>query len=145
MPFRETLQQFNQPRHSFFFPQNDFKDGPSSPTSPVTDFGKPKQKTAGKVKVKPLFPDQDYHQLVSRLRGGGRLFEDERFPADNRLLTDNAGGDVQIISYFGRRQVRPSEIRWMRPNVSQYLRYFTVINNNLLHHSGLVKSFDLAT
>ena len=73
------------------------------------------------------------------------LFQDEKFPADNRLLTDNAGGDVQIISYFGRRQVRPSEIRWMRPNVSQYLRYFTVINNNLLHHSGLVKSFDLAS
>ena len=76
MPFRETLQQFNQPRHSFFVPKNDVTDGPSSPTSLTPDFWKPKQKTAGKVKVKPLYPDQDYEQIVRRLQaGGGRLFE----------------------------------------------------------------------
>ena len=119
MPFRETLQQFNQPRHSFFFPKNDVTEGPSSPTSPGTGYSKPKQKIAGKLAVSPLYPDQDYDQLVRRLRASGSLFEDERFPPDNRLLTDQAGGDVQIISYFGRRQVRPSEIRWMRPSVSQ--------------------------
>ena len=118
MPFRETLQQFNQPRHSFFIPKNDVTDGPSSPVSPTSDFWKPK--TAGKMKVKPLYPDQDYEQIVRRLRagGGGRLFEDERFPSHNSLLADNSGGDIQIISYFGRRQVRPSEMRWMRPSVS---------------------------
>ena len=119
MPFRETLQQFNQPRHSFFIPGTEGTDGPSSPSSPTADFWKPKQKTAGKVKVKPLYPDQDYEQIVRRLRaGGGRLFEDERFPSDNRLLAENSGGDMQIISYFGRRQVRQDEIRWMRPSVS---------------------------
>ena len=121
MPFRETLQQFNQPKHSFFFPKNDVTDGPSTPTSPTADYWKPKQKTAGKMKVRPLFQDQDYDQIVRRLRagGGGRLFEDERFPSDNRLLADNSGGDMQIISYFGRRNVRQEEIRWMRPSVSQ--------------------------
>jgi len=115
MPFRETLQQFNQPRHSFFVPKHE-TDGPSSPTSPDTGASKPMQKIAGKMSVTPLYPDQDYDQLVRRLRASGRMFEDERFPADNRLLTDNAGGDMQIISYFGRRQVRPSEMRWMRPS-----------------------------
>ena len=59
------------------------------------------------MKVKPQYPDQDYDQIVRRLRtgGGGRLFEDERFSSDNRLL------------------VRQDEIRWMRPTVSQLYRY----------------------
>jgi len=87
MPFRETLQQFNQPRHSFFVPKHD-TDGPSSPISPDTGSSKPIQKISGKMSVTPLYPDQDYDQLVRRLRASGRMFEDERFPADG---TDRQG------------------------------------------------------
>ena len=61
-------------------------------------------KDANSKKITNLYPDQDYHQIMKKCRERKELFEDSRFPANNRLL--------------GRIEVRETEIKWLRPQVS---------------------------
>ena len=74
-------------------------------------------KDANSKKTTNLYPDQDYHQIMKKCRERKELFEDSRFPANNRLLTDKAGQSI-VISHLGRREVRETEIKWLRPQVS---------------------------
>lgn len=99
--------------HSFYYPK--IPDAGSAVPSYFDDLTKNVPKAANSMKIRNLYPDQDYHQVLNKCRTRGELFEDSRFPASNRLLTDG-GGQNYVISYFGRRDFRESEIQWMRPN-----------------------------
>ena len=52
-----------------------------------------------------MIDPQDYMTLARQCRQSGRLWEDSAFPASSKVLTD---GNM-IVSYFGRRQVAPSD------------------------------------
>ena len=64
--------------------------------------------------IRNFHRSQDYDSLKKQFEG--RLFEDNKFPATNQLLSDNGQG--QIIHYFGGRKVLANEIKWLRPHVS---------------------------
>ena len=81
------------------------------------DLTKNLPKIANSAKIIKLYPDQDYHQLVKEYTARGELFEDSRFPASNSPLIDR-GGQNLVISYFGRKEYKESEIQWVRPHVS---------------------------
>jgi hypothetical protein len=106
--------------HSYHVPATP-APGPSTP-SYFADLTKHLPKQANPVRVQNLRPEQvpvscilpsaqDYLGLARQGRQSGRLWEDSAFPADNRVLTE---GNM-IVSYFGRKQVRDSDIRWLRP------------------------------
>ena len=65
--------------------------------------------------VTPFHSTQEYEKLRDEWRGSGRLFEDDTFPADNRLLTDDSNGNIS--HYFDGQRHRASEIEWLRPQV----------------------------
>eukprot|EP00092_Neocalanus_flemingeri_P057334 GFUD01068124.1.p1 GENE.GFUD01068124.1~~GFUD01068124.1.p1 ORF type:complete len:866 (-),score=218.50 GFUD01068124.1:2289-4886(-) len=100
--------------HSFYYPK--VPDVGSSIPSYFNDLTKNLPKDANSMKIKNLYSDQDYHDLVKKSQARGELFEDSRFPANNRLLTDNGGGQNFVISYFGKREFRETEIQWLRPH-----------------------------
>ena len=52
-----------------------------------------------------MIDPQDYMTLARQCRQSGRLWEDSAFSASSKVLTD---GNM-IVSYFGRRQVAPSD------------------------------------
>ena len=52
-----------------------------------------------------MIDPQDYMTLARQCRQSGRLWEDSAFSASSKVLTD---GNM-IVSYFGRRQVDPSD------------------------------------
>ena len=112
--FTEKRSESYRRGHSFYYPK--IEDLGSSVPSYLNNLTQPKD--ANSMKIRNLYPDQDYHHLVKKYRSKGELFEDPRFPASNHLLTD-AGGQ-HYITYFGRRDFRGSEIQWMRPGVSSY-------------------------
>ena len=97
---RATFDPDKQPRQSYV----DYKQSPKQPHCGEQSI------------IRPLHSSQDYKKLRDKLRSSGRLFEDDKFPADNRLLTDNAAGG-NIVHYFGGNRVRASEIEWLRPKV----------------------------
>ena len=53
----------------------------------------------GRMGVAPLYPDQDYTALQRSLQPG-QLWQDSRFQASNRLLTENSGGQNYLVSYM---------------------------------------------
>jgi len=108
--FSEKKSNNERKGHSFYYPK--IPDaGPAIPSY----FNDMTKKTPNSMKIRNLYPDQDYHELLNKCRAKGELFEDSRFPASNRLLTDG-GGQNYVISYFGRRDFRESEIQWIRPH-----------------------------
>ena len=113
--FGEKKSNNERKGHSFYYPK--VPDVGSSIPSYFNDLTKNLPKDANSMKIKNLYPDQDYHELVKKCAARGELFEDSRFPASNRLLTDG-GGQNFVISYLGRREFRESEIQWLRPHVS---------------------------
>ena len=115
--FGEKKTNTQRRNHSFYYPK--IPDGGSSIPSYFNDLTKNLPKDANSMKIKNLYPDQDYHELLKKYTSKGELFEDSRFPASNRLLTDG-GGQNYVISYFGRRDFRESEIQWLRPHVSSH-------------------------
>ena len=110
--FQERKSVVDKPRQSFVVPHDDNVEARAE----HLDQRSPKPNHRGQTKVRPLHPSQDYKKLRDKLRSSGRLFEDDKFPADNRLLTDNAAGG-NIVHYFGGNRVRASEIEWLRPKV----------------------------
>eukprot|EP00090_Calanus_glacialis_P041785 TRINITY_DN7431_c0_g1_i4.p1 TRINITY_DN7431_c0_g1~~TRINITY_DN7431_c0_g1_i4.p1 ORF type:complete len:838 (-),score=200.72 TRINITY_DN7431_c0_g1_i4:225-2738(-) len=111
--FGEKKSNNERKGHSFYYPK--VPDVGSSIPSYFNDLTKNLPKDANSMKIKNLYPDQDYHELVKKCAARGELFEDSRFPASNRLLTDG-GGQNFVISYLGRREFRESEIQWLRPH-----------------------------
>lgn len=111
--FTEQKTNTHRRGHSFYYPK--VPDTGSNIPSYFHDLTKNLPKNSNSMKIKNLYPDQDYHELVKKCSARGELFEDTRFPASNRLLTDNAGHNY-VISYFGRRDFRESEIQWLRPH-----------------------------
>jgi len=97
--------------HSFYYPKIEVPDVGSNIPSYFSGLTKDKNS----MKIKNLYQDQDYNQLSSKYRAKGELFEDSRFAANNRLLTDS-GGQNYVISYFGRKEIRGNEIQWLRPH-----------------------------
>jgi len=63
-------------------------------------------------KIQNFDPDQRYGKIRSSCRKTNTLFEDEKFPASNALLT---GSSERTFSYFGQRW-NCSEIKWLRPH-----------------------------
>ena len=57
---------------------------------------------------------QNYDSLRKKLLSSNTLFRDDKFPADNSLLTDNHGG---VVSYWRGNRMNGSEIEWLRPAV----------------------------
>jgi len=112
--FGETKENKIRRGHSYYYPK--VPDAGSNVPSYFNDLTKNLPKGSNSMKIKNLYPDQDYHQLVKKCKARGELFEDSHFPASNRLLTENAGGQSYVISYFGRRQFRETEIQWLRPH-----------------------------
>ena len=116
---KEALSKFNEqrgnpvrPSKSYFIPKSDEKN--EAAYTPSDQVDAPRRKHVSTVKVQNFHRSQDYNSLKRQL--GGRLFEDEKFPASNRLLSDNGQG--QIIHYFGGRRIMSNEIKWLRPHVS---------------------------
>ena len=110
-------------RHSYFVPKQEEKDEAAYVPSDIRDLQKHYPKNVNTMKIKNFHRSQDYKTIARSLQNSGRLFEDDKFPADNRQLSDNVGGNNYIVHYFGRREVRPSEIQWLRPHVSLILAH----------------------
>jgi len=106
--FVEQRGDFQKPRHSYYVPQDDDKAYIPSEEKERHDRV---PRNPNVMAIKNFHRDQDYKTLKRSLRG--RLFEDDKFPASNRLLTDQAGG--QIIHYFGGRRYGATEVEWLRP------------------------------
>ena len=102
--FKELIGNPIRPSNSYYFPKSDEKDEVDAPRN--------KQDTS--IRYKNFDKVQDFKSIKKHL--GSRLFEDEKFPASNRLLSDNGQG--QIIHYFGGRRIMSNEIKWLRPHVS---------------------------
>jgi len=114
---QEAMNKFNEQKgnparqsKSYLIPRSDEKD--EAAYTPSDQVDAPKNKYVSHVRVKNFHKSQDYHSLKKRL--GGHLFEDDKFPASNRLLSDNGQG--QIIHYFGGRRIMSNEIKWLRPH-----------------------------
>jgi len=65
----------------------------------------------GGKSIQNFDPDQKYRKIRSACKRSNSLFEDDKFPASNSLLT---GGTESTFSYFGQ-QWNCSEIKWLRP------------------------------
>ena len=101
-------------RHSYFVPRHD-DAGDEAPS----DFKEIKRRAPNPknvMEIKNFHRSQDYTTLRDKMISQAKLFRDDRFPADNSLLSDNVqGGNNYIMSYNGRMRVRPTEIKWLRP------------------------------
>eukprot|EP00092_Neocalanus_flemingeri_P023966 GFUD01025998.1.p1 GENE.GFUD01025998.1~~GFUD01025998.1.p1 ORF type:complete len:660 (-),score=136.74 GFUD01025998.1:77-2056(-) len=62
-------------------------------------------------KIKQFDQEQKYRKIRTGCRRSNTLFEDEKFPASNSLLS---GNEERTFSYFGKRW-NCSEIKWLRP------------------------------
>ena len=63
-------------------------------------------------KILDFDPDQKYKKIKRSCKRADKLFEDEKFPASNSLLSGNS---ERTFSYFGQRW-NCSDIRWLRPH-----------------------------
>ena len=114
--FQERLgNKHNINRHSYFVQRDDTDTGDEAWTP--SDY-KEIEKSAPRnvIKIKNFDRYQDYKTLKEKLLCRGQLFEDDKFPAHNSMLSDTGGGNQYIMSYNGRVQVMPSEIQWLRPH-----------------------------
>ena len=109
--FNEHRENIDRPTKSYKISPSDEKD--EAAYTPSDQVDAPRQMHVTTIRVKNFHKSQDYHSLKKRL--GGHLFEDDKFPASNRLLSDNGQG--QIIHYFGGRRIMSNEIKWLRPHV----------------------------
>ena len=101
--FKELRGNPIRSSNSYCFPKSDERD----------EVDAPRNKQGTSIRYKNFDKRQDFKSIKKHL--GSRLFEDEKFPASNRLLSDNGQG--QIIHYFGGRRVMANEIKWLRPHV----------------------------
>ncbi len=103
----------NVNRHSYFVQ----KDGTGDESSTPSDY-KEIEKSAPRnvMKIRNFDRYQDYKTLKKNLLSRGQIFEDDKFPAHNSMLSDTGGGNHYIMSYNGRMRVRPTEIKWLRPH-----------------------------
>ena len=101
-------------RHSYFVPRHD--DAGDEAPSDFKEIRRRAPNPKNVMEIKNFHRSQDYTTLRDKMISQGKLFRDDRFPADNSLLSDNVqGGNNYIMSYNGRMRVRPTEIKWLRP------------------------------
>ena len=112
--FQERLgNKHNINRHSYFVQRDDTGDEASTPS----DYKEIEKSAPSNVmKIKNFDRYQDYKTLKKNLLSRGQIFEDDKFPAHNSMLSDTGGGNRYIMSYNGRMRVRPTEIKWLRPH-----------------------------
>ena len=75
--------------------------------------------------LKNFIKKQDYESLTKHLKESGELFEDDFFPANISVLTDNVGSESYIVKPFGQKPA--GGIKWLRPHVS----LFVIVNTNV--------------
>ena len=111
--FQETANnQDNVARHSYFLQSDDTEDEASTPS----DFKEIKKDVPKNIKkIRNFGRSQDYKTLKNKLLSHGQLFEDDKFPADNSLLSDS-GGNFYIRNQHGKMLVKLAEIKWLRPH-----------------------------
>ena len=99
-------------RHSYILQSDNSEDEASTPS----DFKEIKKDVPRNVmKVRNFDRSQDYKTLKNKFLSRGQLFEDDKFPADNSLLSDN-GGKYYIKNKHGKVEVKSAEIKWLRPH-----------------------------
>ena len=79
---------------------------PSLPSNPFSSSSSSKSEVQN-------FRGQDYDQLKRSCQSSNSLFKDPEFPANNRLLVDDASNS--IFSYRGLSKFDPSMVEWLRP------------------------------
>ena len=122
----EIRNSDNRNRHSYYFPKPDPDNIEAAHVTPAVPV-QPKQPSPGhgydhghrqgpvaSSNVTDFHRSQNYDSLRRQLLSSNSLFRDDKFPADNSLLTDNHGG---VVSYWGRNRMNGSEIEWLRPAV----------------------------
>ena len=99
-----------RPTKSYLISPTEEKD--KAAFTPTDQVDAPIQKHVSAPVIKNFHKSQDYRKLKESL--GRHLFEDDKFPASNKLLSDDGQG--QVFHYFQRRH-NANEIVWLRPHV----------------------------
>ena len=105
--FSEKKSSTRRKSHSFSYPKG--YDVSSSTFSNATDSSESISQDQTSGEIKNFYPEQDYKEILKKLKDEGELFEDPYFTPCSNMLTKHSGGQKLYHS---------SDIQWIRPYVN---------------------------